>query len=628
MSFSRISVPCFLCIVAPLATCLAQTPASFKTSTSTSGYTPENVYAVDLNNDGIPDLVQDTVTAPNGFTVSIANGDGTFKAPVFYSVTANPNAGEAPNPIVSGDFNGDGKVDLVVVLPNTNQLAVFLGKGDGTFQAAKYVTVALPSGQVFATSPIVAADYNQDGKLDLVAVTAQNYENPSVIVLEGDGSGGFSNPYTIFSAGENIVIYNLVTGDFDGDGKPDVALTAVTSCMDGSFCDTTIHALYGNGDFGFDDTTVYSVSSGLFTIGSGDLNGDGKTDLFGLNHVDTGSTGEQLGVFYGNSDRTFNSFFVSLPNPSFGGYTNIPGELTPELAMADFNGDGRMDLVANDLTYSSSNNLEAKLVFFLAGDAAGEFTQQTVALPTYVDTSNPVVSLESGHLKPEVVINQSNNMYVGNSAPSYITVLENEAAGGTSPGATWSPCNYPSTGQGFNFCSAGDSTTANQVFNVAANSHGQLRKLELWVDGNKIEEQYNTWGHNAFMDFSSNFGAGNHTGTIFAADIDNTLQRIDFSFIVDAAGSCSAPSSVGVNVCNPVNDSTVSSPVQVQAAAKIAGTLNRMEIWVDGVKKYTETSATSFNTSLSISSGDHEFDIYAVNTAGTKYEKTVYATVK
>jgi hypothetical protein len=624
MSISCISVPCFLCIVAPLATCLAQTPASFKTSTSTSGYTPENVYAIDLNNDGISDLVQDTVQGANGFTVSIANGDGTFKAPVFYSVTGNPSAGETSNPIASGDFNGDGKVDLVVLIPTTNQLALYLGKGDGTFQAAKYVTVALPFGQVFSTSPIVAADYNQDGKLDLVAVTEHDYEYPSVIVLEGDGSGGFSNPHTIFSGGQTTDIYNLVTGDFDGDGKPDVALTAATGCMDGSFCGTTIHALYGNGDFGFDDTTVYSVSTGLFTIGSGDLNGDGKTDLFGLNHAET----EQLGVFYGNSDRTFNSFFVNLPNPSFGGYTNIPGELTPELAMADFNGDSRMDLVANDLTFSSSNNPEAKLVFFLAGDSAGEFTQQTVTLPTYVDTSNPIVALESGYLKPDVVINQSNNMYVGNSAPSYITVLENQAAGNSSPGDTWSPCNYPSTGQGFNFCSASDSTASNQVFNVAANSHGQLRKLELWVDGNKIAEQYNTWGHNAFMDFSSNFGAGSHTGTFFAVNIDNTLQRIDFSFMVDAAGSCSAPSSDGVNVCNPVNDSTVASPVQVQAAAKIAGTLDRMEIWVDGVKKYTETSATSFNTSLSLSSGDHEFDIYAVNTAGTKYEKTVYATAK
>jgi hypothetical protein len=616
-------MPCVLCMIAASATCFAQNPVTFTQHTTTSGYTPENVYAVDLNNDGIQDLVQDTVTAPNGFTVSIANGDGTFKAPVFYSVTPNPNAGEAPNPIVSGDFNGDGKVDLVVLLPNTNQLAVFLGNGDGTFQAAKYVTIALPSGQVFATSPIVAADYNQVGKLDLVAVSAQNYENPSVDVLEGDGSGGFSNPHTIFTAGESIIIYNLVTGDFDGDGKPDVALTAVTGCMDGSFCDTTIHALYGNGDFGFDDTTVYSVSSGLFTIGSGDLNGDGKTDLFGLNHVDTGSGVEQLGVFYGNSDRTFNSFFVNLPNPSFGNSTNIPGELTPELAMADFNGDGRMDLVANDLTYSSSNTPEAKLVFFLAGDTAGAFTQQTVTLPTYTDNSNPVVALESGHMKPDVVISQSNNMYVGNSTPSYITVLENQATG-----TSFSPCNYPSTGGGFDFCSAGDSTAANQVFNIAANSHGQLRKIELWVDGNKIEEQYNTWGHNAFMDFSSTIGAGSHTGTFFAVNIDNTLQRIDFSVTVDAAGSCSAPSSDGVNVCKPAGGSTVSSPVQVQATAKIAGTLNRMEIWVDGVKKYTETSSTSFNTSLSIGAGDHEFDIYAVNTAGTKYEKIVDATVQ
>jgi hypothetical protein len=115
---------------------------------------------------------------------------------------------------------------------------------------------------------------------------------------------------------------------------------------------------------------------------------------------------------------------------------------------------------------------------------------------------------------------------------------------------------------------------------------------------------------------------------MFAVNIDNTSQRIDFSFIVDAAGSCSAPSSDGVNVCAPTGGSTVSSPVQVQAAAKIAGSLDRMEIWVDGVKKYTETSSSSFNTSLSLSAGDHEFDIYAVNTAGTKYEKTVYATVK
>jgi hypothetical protein len=66
----------------------------------------------------------------------------------------------------------------------------------------------------------------------------------------------------------------------------------------------------------------------------------------------------------------------------------------------------------------------------------------------------------------------------------------------------------------------------------------------------------------------------------------------------------------------------------VQAAAKIAGTLARMEVWVDGVKKYTETTSTSLSTSISLAAGTHRFDIYAVNTAGTKYVSTVTATVK
>ena len=92
--------------------------------------------------------------------------------------------------------------------------------------------------------------------------------------------------------------------------------------------------------------------------------------------------------------------------------------------------------------------------------------------------------------------------------------------------------------------------------------------------------------------------------------------------------SCSAPSSAGVNVCSPVNGSTVSSPVTVQAASTITGTLARMEVWVDGVKKFTETTSKSFTTSIALPTGSHRFDIYAVNTAGTNWLKTVNATVK
>jgi hypothetical protein len=632
-------MPCVLCVLAFQAACFAQNPAAFKNHTTTSGYTPANIYAVDLNNDGIPDIVQDTTQTPNGFTVSIANGDGTFKAPVFYSVNGSTNSGVIPSPIVSGDFNNDGKVDLVVQLTGTNQVAVFLGKGDGTFESPKYVTLTLPSGQVFAASPIIAADYNQDGKLDLVAVSGYQYTNRSVIVFEGDGVGGFSNPHTVFTSGENTTIFSLVTGDFDGDGKPDIALAQTTGGCLNQFCGTTLHVLYGDNEFGFDDVTMYSVSTGLFTIASGDVNDDGKTEIFGLNHILTGGPGtspsEQLGVFYGNLDRTFNNVFVTLPNPGFGEDYNYPGELTPELTMADFNGDGIMDLVASDLTYSSNNTPEAKLVVFITGQAAGEFTQQSVALPSYQFNSNPVVANENGDVKPDIVISQSNNLTNSNTSPSYLTTAINESVGnGDNTGNNFSPCTYPSIGQSMNLCSQSASTSTNQVFNVSANSFGQLRKIELWIDGNKLDEEYNTWGHNAYMNYSSNFTAGNHAGTIYAVNIDNTKLSLELGFKVDTNGACTYPPDYGVapnyglNVCTPVAGSTIASPVQVSAAAYVSGKLDRMEIWVDGVKKYTETTSLSFNTSLTISSGDHELEIYAVNTAGTKYEKVVDITVK
>jgi hypothetical protein len=106
------------------------------------------------------------------------------------------------------------------------------------------------------------------------------------------------------------------------------------------------------------------------------------------------------------------------------------------------------------------------------------------------------------------------------------------------------------------------------------------------------------------------------------------LSRVDFTFTVAGSSACAAPSTPGVNICEPASNATVSSPVQVSAAANIAGTLNRMEIWVDGAKKYSETNNLSFNTTLTLPAGSHSFAVYAVNNAGTKYLTTVNATVK
>jgi Chitobiase/beta-hexosaminidase C-terminal domain/Bacterial Ig domain len=100
------------------------------------------------------------------------------------------------------------------------------------------------------------------------------------------------------------------------------------------------------------------------------------------------------------------------------------------------------------------------------------------------------------------------------------------------------------------------------------------------------------------------------------------------SYTIGSGTTCSAPTSPGVHVCKPVSGSTVASPVAVQAHATITGTLARMEVWVDGVKKYTETTSTSLSTSITLAAGAHTFHVYAVNTAGTKWLTAVNATVQ
>ncbi len=91
--------------------------------------------------------------------------------------------------------------------------------------------------------------------------------------------------------------------------------------------------------------------------------------------------------------------------------------------------------------------------------------------------------------------------------------------------------------------------------------------------------------------------------------------------------TCSAFPSPGVQVCGPAVNNE-SSPIEALATATITGTLDRMEVWLDGVKQYTETASTTLNTSLQVSPGTHEFDFYAVNTAGTKWETIVNTVVK
>jgi hypothetical protein len=607
-----------LCASGATLVCAAQTPVIFSGITTLAGNTPATLYAVDLNNDGITDILQDTGLSAPGFTVSLGNGDGTFKPSVHYSVPSGSLIGI--NPMATGDFNNDGIVDIAVVLDRDAGIADYLGNGDGTFQAPKISTIALPSGLTFTEGGAQAADFNADGKLDLVA-WATSFPNgistaSALYVLQGDGAGGFSNPRDVLDGPGFQPVFQTFVGDYDSDGKPDIAATTYVNDSTGK-ANTTVHVLFGNNDFTFSDTTPYTVLS-PFILGSGDLNSDGYTDLYGIN----GYAGvQQLGVFYGNSARTFNSFFLTLSGTYPVGSSSDAANYMSQFTLGDFNGDGRMDLAVMGWNQAFS---QAYVEFLLATGSPGQFTMQPVPLATtYNEDSAPIAGFFSGSfLKPDIGLNQSPNYgSPPQDFPSYLVAEVNQASSGW-----FGPCTYPRSGEGFNVCSPGTANGSTAAFNAAVNSFGQLRKIELWVDGNKVSEQHHTWDQHGYLSYNSTFAPGSHTAAFFAADVDSRLQSFYLTFVI-AGTACKAPSSPGVNICIPANNSTVSSPQTVQATANITGKLARMELWIDGVKFYTETTSSTLITSYPLAAGKHQFGVYAVNTAGTKWLNTVNATV-
>jgi hypothetical protein len=106
-----------------------------------------------------------------------------------------------------------------------------------------------------------------------------------------------------------------------------------------------------------------------------------------------------------------------------------------------------------------------------------------------------------------------------------------------------------------------------------------------------------------------------------------SIAAMPNALVVVAAG-CTGPMSPAVKICAPAGGSTVSAPVLVQAAATVVGTISNMQLWVDGVKKYTASGTNTLNTSVSVAAGTHRFAVLAINTTGQQWESAVSATVK
>jgi hypothetical protein len=183
----------------------------------------------------------------------------------------------------------------------------------------------------------------------------------------------------------------MFTGDYDSDGNPDLAVATTVGNSEGGFASMTVHVLYGEGDFSFEDTTPWN-NGPVLSLGSGDLNSDGYTDLYGLD-----SNSYRIDTFYGQPGRSFATYTTTIPAASY-----VSSLYMPALAMADFNDDGRMDLVTN----VTENGL-VYMVFFLATPDLGQFDTQTWNITTDTDVvynDPPVVGDFNYDTKPDFAL--------------------------------------------------------------------------------------------------------------------------------------------------------------------------------------------------------------------------------
>ncbi len=568
----------------PLAMLLLASASSFaqtfqKTQTiSTSG--PRFAKLADVNNDGKLDLLYtDSVT----LSIRLGNGDGTF-------ATTGPDYQlYSLYELETPDLNKDGKLDLVTT-EDVAEIRAFRGNGDGTFTQT-YGAGSIACTNSDNTNSLSAVDFNGDGKIDVVASTSCY-----ALVFLGRGDGTFDNDYVLNNASGSD-LHDLEAGDFDHDGKMDVAFVVTTADNN-----QDLYVAYGDGTGQVGPRQL--VAHGTFqNLKVKDLNHDGHADIL--------ANSEQACDV---CDFTPEAFFWHST-----GWTSRPlngtlDYLQRDVNFGDFNGDGLEDVIAP--AYSQSTNSSRPDGVFLSIQNADQTFQTAKFISLAPNRTLLPDSLAVGDLDGDKKLDLVLTSYETNQ----IQVFKN-----TTPASS---CSAPTTADTVHFCSPTNGSTVTNPVHILAtgsNAHG-ITGSKVYVNGSGV---YSGPSGTATIDISQTLPQGTDKITAKFWDTQGHVFSSSVTVTVGTSTTCTASSSEVAKICAPSAGSTVSSPVQVTAAAYNTGTLTGFKLYLDGTSVYYQGSGTwKISTQVSAGPGTHHMTAKWWHSDGSAVSRSVDFTVQ
>jgi acetyl esterase/lipase len=284
------------------------------------GATPSFLTTGDFNGDRVTDLAVAN-TGSNNVSILLGNGGGGF------GLAGNFAVGVRPVSIAVGDLSGDGNLDLAVANSGANTVSILRGHGNGSFGSANHFA----TGGSIGASSVAIADFDRDGRLDLVVANRgpfPNYATPGTIAVLGQNEDGSFGPARTFTVGANPAA--VVVADLNGDGRMDAATANVES--------DNVSVLLGNSDGSLAPAQNYQVGRAE-SLAVNDFNDDGILDIV------TANRHAFVSVLLGNGNGAF-----QVPCDFWAGAEPVA------VAVGDFNGDARADLAVTQ-AYSGQLSL-------------------------------------------------------------------------------------------------------------------------------------------------------------------------------------------------------------------------------------------------------------------------------